>query len=194
MSLPRVLLIGDSISIGYTPYVQEGLDGIARVDRNKGNAQFTGVGLQKIDEWLGDVPWNVIHFNWGLWDMYGWEYTHEDRSPETYGARLQMLVERMQKTGAHLIWATTTPACPGPEISMRERFDTLAVIGESEERLYHETAESVMRTHGVSINNLYDAILPSRAKFSLGNDNVHYDPAGYRFLGNLVAQAIRERL
>ena len=67
--MPLILIIGDSISIGYTPYVQEMFQGRAEVVHHKGNAQHTGTGLEKIDEWLGNESWDLIHFNWGLWDL-----------------------------------------------------------------------------------------------------------------------------
>ncbi len=76
-SLPRVLLIGDSISGGYEKGVKRLLAGKAEVIKNAGNAEYTGTGLKKIDEWLGDGKWDVIHFNWGLWEMYGWQYDKE---------------------------------------------------------------------------------------------------------------------
>ena len=68
-SLPRILIIGDSISIGYTPFVKELFQGRAEVVHNPGNAQHTGTGLENIDLWLGDGHWDVIHFNWSLWDL-----------------------------------------------------------------------------------------------------------------------------
>jgi hypothetical protein len=71
--LPRVLLIGDSISGGYQKEVKRLLEGKAVVVKNPGNAEYTGTGLKKLHEWLGDEKWDVIHFNWGLWDMYGQE-------------------------------------------------------------------------------------------------------------------------
>ena len=66
---PCVLLIGDSISLGYTPFVKELLKDEASVEHHPGNAQHTGTGLEKLDGWLGDKKWDVIHFNWGLWDL-----------------------------------------------------------------------------------------------------------------------------
>lgn len=47
--LPQVLIIGDSISIGYTPQVKQMLQGEAIVTHNKGNAGPTGNGLQNIE-------------------------------------------------------------------------------------------------------------------------------------------------
>ena len=74
--LPRVLLIGDSISIGYLPYVQETMKGKAWVDRiplksngDAENCKGTTNGLQNIDRWLGDTKWDLIHFNFGLHDI-----------------------------------------------------------------------------------------------------------------------------
>ena len=62
--LPRVLLIGDSISIGYTVTVRKELAGLANVHRIPENGADTANGLKKIDAWLGDSRWDVIHFNW----------------------------------------------------------------------------------------------------------------------------------
>ena len=112
--LPKVLIMGDSISIGYTPHVVENLKGVAEVQRHKGNAGPTIRGVAKIEEWLGNGKWDLIHFNWGLWDMYGWEYHQEDRSPEAYGQRLEFLVARLKKTGAQTHLGDHHAGLPGP--------------------------------------------------------------------------------
>jgi len=67
--LPRVLLIGDSICGGYQRGVKKLLAGKAVVVKQQGNGEHTWTGLKKLDEWLGDGKWDVIHFNWGLWDV-----------------------------------------------------------------------------------------------------------------------------
>jgi hypothetical protein len=67
--LPRVLIIGDSISIGYTKPTQKLLKGKADVRRISGNGGHTGRGIENLDKWLGEEKWDVIHFNWGLWDL-----------------------------------------------------------------------------------------------------------------------------
>ena len=68
-NLPNVLIIGDSISLGYTGVVSAKLAGKANVIHNPGNAQGTKLGVEKLQEWLGDTKWDVIHFNWGLHDL-----------------------------------------------------------------------------------------------------------------------------
>jgi arylsulfatase A-like enzyme/lysophospholipase L1-like esterase len=189
-----VLLIGDSIRGGYGKGVQQLLAGKAEVSVNAKNAQYTGWGLKKIDEWLGDGKWDVIHFNWGLWDMYGWEYFNEDRSPAKYEERLELLVSRMKKTGAKLIWATTTPACPEPEKAMRDRFNRQVRITPSVEKEYQDAALRVMKKHQVAVNDLYALMLPDLKKFQLGPDNVHFNEAGCEKLAQQVAKVILQQL
>ena len=60
--LPRVRIIGDSISIGYTLDVRDLLKGKANVHRIPTNGGPTSNGLKHIDAWLGSGKWDVIHF------------------------------------------------------------------------------------------------------------------------------------
>src|SRR5258708_5818862 len=67
--LPRVLILGDSISIGYTLPVRKLLEGKANVHRPADNCGPSNSGLLLLDKWLGDGKWDVIHFNFGLHDL-----------------------------------------------------------------------------------------------------------------------------
>ena len=67
--LPRVLLVGDSISIGYTLPTRDFLKGKANLHRIPTNGGPTTRGLANIDAWLGKSKWDIIHFNWGLHDL-----------------------------------------------------------------------------------------------------------------------------
>ena len=192
--LPKVLIMGDSISIGYTPYVVENLRDVAEVKRHRGNAGPTIRGVAQIEEWLGKEQWDVIHFNWGLWDMYGWQYHKEDRSPEAYGKRLESLVGRLKKTGAKLIWATTTPACPANEKTMEGRFEQKVRIAPELERKYLEVALAVMKKHGVEVNDLHAFMKPRWKKYAIADNNVHFTQLGSRKLGEQVAKAIQSAL
>ena len=193
-SLPNILLIGDSISGGYEEQVKQALQGKANVHKNKGNAEWTGTGTKKIDSYLGDTKWDIIHFNWGLWDLYGWAYHEEDRSPEAYAKRLDKLVTRMEKTGARLIWATTTPACKGPEQTMLKRFKKEVVITPEQQAKYSGAALEVMKKHNVEINDLYSHILPALDQYALAPDDVHYNSAGNDHLAKKVVATLEEAL
>ncbi len=67
--LPRVLLIGDSISIGYTLPTRESLKDKVNLHRIPTNGGPTTKGLANIEAWIGKGKWDVIHFNWGLHDL-----------------------------------------------------------------------------------------------------------------------------
>src|ERR1700704_5759020 len=97
--LARVLLIGDSISIGYTATVRKELAGKANVHRIPENGADTANGLKKIDEWLGDGRWDVIHFNWGLHDLKVTPDGGRQVPLGTYEKNLEALVARLKKTG-----------------------------------------------------------------------------------------------
>src|SRR5476651_196349 len=111
--LPRVFLIGDSISMGYTVPVRELLKGKANVHRPLTNGGPTPNGLAHLDQWLGTGKWDVIHFNWGLHDLKWCDdkgtitevgVGHQQVPVEDYEKNLRTLVARLKKTGAKLIW------------------------------------------------------------------------------------------
>lgn len=187
-ALPRVLLIGDSISIGYTPAVRELLQGKANVHRIPTNGGDTNRGLENIDSWLGDGKWDVIHFNWGLHDIKRLKDGKLDASmeraltPEAYQANLRKLAERLQKTGAKLIWCATTPVPEGAEGRIP-----------GDEVTYNELAAAVMQDLGIPVNDLYSAVKPELARFQR-TANVHFEDEGSAFLGQQVARAILSAL
>ena len=173
--LPRVLLIGDSVSRGYTQSVRKTLTGKANVHRAPANCGPTSLGLKKIDVWLGDGKWDVIHFNFGI---------HDRNTPlDEYSQSLEQLVERMQATGAKLVWASTTPI---PDDAAKNQ--TAASIVER-----NETAAAIMAKHNVAVDDLFTSITPHLATMQNPND-VHFNAAGYEFLGQRVASAITEAL
>jgi len=182
--LPRVLIIGDSISIGYTAPVRELLKGKANVHRIPTNGGPTKLGMEKIDAWLGTGKWDVIHFNWGIHDLKYMPDEKRQVEPEAYEKNLRALVAKMKATGAKLIWATITPI-PSGELNPPRRF------GEVPE--YNAIAKRVMTENGVAIDDLNAAITPNLAKMQNPKD-VHYNADGSKFLAGEVAKSIEAAL
>lgn len=174
-NLPRVLLIGDSVSRGYTQAVRKALAGKANVHRAPANCGPTANGLKNIEVWLGTGHWDVIHFNFGIHDR--------NTSLADYTQRLEQLVARMKKTNARLIWASTTPIPDDPA-----KKQSAASIVER-----NQAASDLMARHGVAINDLFAAITPHLAEMQNPND-VHFNAKGYDFLGTTVAQALAAQL
>ena len=182
--LPRVLLIGDSISIGYTVPVRELLQGKANVHRIPANGGPTSNGLAHIDEWLGEGKWDLIHFNWGLHDLKIMEDGQRQVPIEDYERNLRQLVARLNRTKARLVWASTTPVPAGKLNPPRESADVVA---------YNLVAKKIMTESGIAIDDLYGFALPVLEKIGLPV-NVHYTEPGYRALGERVAAAILAEL
>ncbi|MFM7210195.1 MAG: SGNH/GDSL hydrolase family protein, partial [Verrucomicrobiota bacterium] len=113
--LPRVLLIGDSISIGYTLPVRKALEGKANVHRIPTNGGPTKNGTANLAKWLGESKWDVIHFNFGLHDLRHMEDGKRQVEPADYEANLRAIVAGLKKPGAKVIFATTTPVPEGKD-------------------------------------------------------------------------------
>lgn len=173
-SLPRVLLIGDSVSRAYTQTVRKELGGKANVHRAPANCGPTATGLKKIDVWLGDGKWDIIHFNFGI---------HDRNTPiADYTDRLGQLISRMKETGATLVWANTTPL-PG----VPGKFTAASVI----ER--NEAAAEIMAKHDIVIDDLFGAISPRLVELQ-NPDDCHFNGEGNTFLGVTVARFLEPLL
>jgi acyl-CoA thioesterase-1 len=189
--LPRVLLVGDSISIGYTLAVREELKEKANVHRPATNCGPTTRGVEAIDQWLGSGKWDVIHFNFGLHDLKYVDDAGKNAPPDKghpqvseadYEKNLETLVGKMKKTGAKVIFATTTPVPEGAQARIK-----------GDEQKYNEIAAAVMKKHGVAIDDLYAFAQPRLAEIQRPKD-VHFTPEGSKALGKQVAAAISKAL
>jgi GDSL-like Lipase/Acylhydrolase family len=200
-SLPNVLIIGDSISIGYFFEVRKQLAGKANVFRpikdakSPENCSGTLHGVQNIDRWLKGQKWDVIHFNFGLHDL---KHVSKDdpskpssnpedpvqASLEVYTKNMEEIVKKLKATGATLIYATTTPVVPGCTSPLREP--------ESPGK-YNEAALKIMTQNKIAVNDLYTFCLPQLDKIQLPK-NVHFKDEGSTLLAKEVAQKITDAL
>lgn len=174
--LPRVLLIGDSVSRGYTLPARVALERKANVHRAPENCGPTANGIKKMDIWLGEGKWDVIHFNFGIHDR--------KTSAKDYEDRLELIVKQLKATGAKLIWASTTPipqdTKDGPEA-------TTSIIEKN------RIAADIMKKNMVHVNDLFDFITPQLSKVQNPMD-VHFKGEGYDMLGRQVALKIEQVL
>jgi arylsulfatase len=179
--LPRVLLIGDSISMGYTLPVRKLLAGKANLHRIPTNGGPTTNGLANLQKWLGDGKWDVIHFNWGLHDLKLIDNKHQVPIDD-YEKNLRELVTQLKATNAKLIWCSTTPVPDGASIRNRE-----------DGPKYNTVAKKIMDELQVPIDDLYEFALPQLDKIQL-KENVHFSPAGSEVLAQQVVKSIEQHL
>lgn len=195
-SLLNVLILGDSISIGYTPFVRKILDGKAFVSRpmkdadTAENCAGTTNGIQHIDRWLGDTKWDVIHFNFGLHDIKHVDPATGKNSkklddprqaePRQYKKNLKKITAKLKATGAQLIFATTTPYPPKQTGPLRE-------YGDAE--IYNKIALKIMKKNKIQVNDLHAFVLPRMEELQRPN-NVHFTEIGSEKLAEQVAKHI----
>lgn len=201
-TLPNVLLLGDSISIGYTREVRMRLRGRANIYRplnasrqGAENCRDTRFGLERIDAWLLGRKWDVIHFNWGLWDFCyrnpaGKISGNRDKKNgtiavpmEEYIRNIDRLVARLRATEATLIWASTTvipPDEPG-------RF-----VGDA--LRYNAAAAAIMARHKIAIDDLHAVSAAFPPAYFRAPADVHPNEEGSSRLADAVAGAVLEAL
>lgn len=204
--LPNVLILGDSISIGYTPTVKSELGGKANVFRPtnpKGrpeNCAGTQNGIKHIDRWISQEydgvkrKWAVIHFNFGLHDLKHVDAKTGKNSndpknprqsePEIYRKQLQEIVGKLKKTGAKLIYATTTPVPAGGVKPFRDVEDP---------QRYNAIAKSIMAESKIDVNDLFAWIAPKLKTLQIPV-NVHFTKKGSELLGQQVAKVIEKAI
>lgn len=192
----KILIIGDSISIGYTPFVKTYFSNRAIVSHNPGNAQHTGTGLMNIEQWLGNDQWDIVQFNWGLWDLC---YRHQESkasgnrdkingnieySVAEYASNLDSIVTIIKKkTKAKLVFVTTTYV-PKDEPGRYE----------NDVQKYNDAAKKIMKKHSVHVNDIYKASVSIHKLNGNGSNNVHYHRKGYEKLGTLITSFLKKQL
>lgn len=189
--MKRVVLIGDSICIGYGRYVKGRLRNRAEVlvpEETSGNSRNI---LANLDHWAIDVYPQVVHLNCGLHDIR--RETGSDTtaiSLEEYKHNVRRIFERLKReTKAKVIWATTTPVL---ERWHREnnKFDRL----EKDLIDFNIAAANIAEEMHVPIDNLYGMLVEANLGELLLFDGWHYKEEGYSLMGRTVADFIKQHL
>lgn len=172
--LPRVLLIGDSITNGYQSNVTAHLKGAAYVGYWASSKCVSDPSyLKALDFVLGEYRYDVIHFNNGLHSLD----TNRDEWVAGLRAALAMLRERGQ--GAKVIWATCTPLKDPALTAKAEQLNTLA--------------GPVVKEFGYVVDDLF-ALMDPQDRNTVWSDTFHYHDAGREMQGKQVAATIRALL
>jgi hypothetical protein len=169
-ALPRMLLIGDSISRGCTVPLRNALKGKVNVHRAPANCGPSRYGLEKLDIWMGAGVWDMVVINFGI---------HDRRTPtETYTANLEELIARIRPRTKQILWVTTTPVPAGAG----------EYVEGSIERL-NGAATPLMQKLGIAVIDLHAAVLPKVSELQLP-ENCHFKGEGYDFMGAFLAENV----
>lgn len=180
VDLPRVLLVGDSITRGYFGAVEQHLAGrayCARLTTSKCVSDPTF--NDDLELMLKQYEFSVIHFNNGL---HGWGYS-EDQYRD---GLLKTVVAVKEHAGdAKLIWVTTTP--------VREKTN-LETFAEQTDRVKvrNKLAAEIMSQQQIPTNDLFE-LVKDHSEWTSG-DGVHFNGQGNEALAKQVAESVTESL
>jgi len=184
----KVVLIGDSIRMGYQPIVADILAGEADVWGPEANGGTSANVRANLNAWGIERPADVIHINAGLHDLRRpFDAAANEIPVETYRANVRAILTALtQRTDARVIWATTTPV-------HHERHHRTKGFDRFEEDVvaYNAAAAEEAATFGVAIDDLYAVVMSAGRDALLVADGVHFTEDGYRLLAAHVVEAVR---
>ena len=178
--MKRVLLLGDSIREGYEPYVRERLADRAEVVAPGENGRFSFYTLWGVNLWIRElgIP-DIVHWNNGLWDVHREAPRVEALTPlGEYAAHLKRIAHELRRTGAQIVFATTTPVHPKSEGRSNEEIDA-----------YNEAAIEALMPLGIAIHDLNARVKRDLSGY-LSDDRLHLNEAGYRACAASVADML----
>lgn len=181
----KVLLIGDSIRMGYQPRVVELLDDTASVSGPGENCRFSAYTLFHLSTWAADDDYDVIHWNNGQWDTCYMPDGRIHTPLPVYLELQQRIAEILQPRTRRLVFATTSPVWPA-------QFDSGAVHPRRNEDIvaYNQAASELLAGMGIEINDLHAAIAQDVKKY-ISRDMVHLTEAGNDLCARKVVAAVR---
>lgn len=190
--LPKVVLLGDSIRLGYAPLVAERLRGRVVVVSPEFNGGDSASILRNLDAWVIREKPVLVHFNCGLHDLKvdRQAKTHQVETAQ-YQANLREIVTRIRKeTEAGLVFANTTPIDDARHARRGAAFDRF----QADVQRYNAAANAVMRDLGVPVHDLHWIVQQGGPERMLRTDGTHYTPEANERLADAVTDCILRQL
>lgn len=187
VEIKSALVIGDSISLGYTPYLQ--LDGFTfehakAPDGDDENSLNTAYGLNRLSDWLAQKPhWDLITFNFGIHDMKIVD-GHVNETLENYRANLRRIATELKAVSANVFFIKTV-VLP---------VNGVAYGGEEAASYYAQVAEDIMNEFGIPMIDLHSKsaqIIDERIDAELEN-NVHFTETGSAHLAEFINAELKD--
>jgi len=190
--MKKVLLLGDSIRMGYDSYVKEELKECEVYYDDTDNGRFSAYTIWQFNQ-LNNMygPFDVVHFNNGYWDMNHEGPNGEEETPvEDYCHNLERLVGLIRETKAIPIFALTIPIC-----DKLQNISGYGPIGYKNEWVikYNDASSKLMKKLDVKINDLYSLMLEDEHYYKC-SDSLHLTEVGYKVCAKKVENVIREVL
>ena len=187
--MKKIVLLGDSIRMGYDKYVKEALDGVAQVYYPSENCKFSQYTVRYLHDWKRKGEWpddvDLVHWNNGLWDVAELFDDGPISTPEHYAEMLRRIDKRIRFLfpQAKVVFATSTAVREeGYKSPAFHRHN--AVIEQ-----YNAVALETLKDTDTVINDLY--AYTKNAPADCCSDMTHFNtPQGAAYMGGKVLSVI----
>lgn len=180
--MKRILLLGDSIRMGYQEYVKKELEGLAEVVYPEENGRFSKYTLWGVNVWIRDEVGrpDIIHWNNGIWDIHREPPMTEPLTDKAeYEQNLRRCIQQFRHYTNDIIFATTTFASDQNREWKKE--DIME---------YNALAKHIMEEEHIPVNDL-NALLTQE---DICDDLLHLNETGYRKAARQTAEILKQYL
>ena len=186
--MKKVVLIGDSIRMGYEPTVRQELEGVFEVWAPEKNSGKSTAILENLDEWVLSQNPDIVHINCGHHDLRKAFDAADSNIPLAQHRQNveTILMTIREKTQARVIWVTTTPVNEKWHHE-RKPFDRF----EKDVAAYNAADTETAQRLGIEVNDLYQVVMDAGRDELLKDDGVHFTDHGKEVQGKAVAAFLR---
>ena len=187
--MKKIILIGDSIRLGYDKYVKDALEGVAEVYYPGDSARFSQYTLRYLSDWKHDNGWgediDLVHWNTGLWDVLEMYGEAPISNPQQYGETIGKIQRQIKILfpRAVQIFATSTSVIEEKYGATRKRHNSTI-------EQYNRIAVETLSDTGCLINDLYTLTKNAPVEIRGGDPTHFYTPEGTKLIGDRVLSYI----
>lgn len=168
--MKNLLIVGDSIRMGYDKSVKKTLEGRVNVIYPAENCRFACYLLRSFHDYFDGISGediDVVHWNAGLWDCLRL-FEEDPHTPiDVYAYYIDRICKRIVKLcpNAKVIFATSTSV-------ISEKMDKNFKRYNEDIEEYNRVAVEIVKKYGFEVNDLYSVSLTL-------DENAHSDPVHY---------------
>lgn len=193
--MKRVLLLGDSIRMGYDDLIRDMLKDECEVVYEEDNGRFSSYTLWQANQCFKTYGrFDLVHWNNGYWDMnVEAPMTEAMHTVEEYVHFLGRIIHEIRRNGAKIVFATTTPV-PEKGTSLDNTGTGMEISYDNNwVEQYNTAAKKLMEQEHVPVNDLY-ALMLTRKDYYKCSDGLHLTEEGYRLCAEQAVRLIRKEL
>ena len=186
--MKKIILIGDSIRMGYAKYVKEALEGSAQLYHSQDSARFSTYLFRFLPDWKRDEGWgddiDLVHWNVGLWDVLEIDGEGVLNDPETYEKNIGRIYRKIKLLfpNAKQVFATSTSVVDEDYKGSYKRHNFFI-------EQYNEIAKRVLSDYDIKIHDLYE--LTKNMPKEYRSDMTHFDtPEATKIIGDRIVSVI----